>query len=70
MARIAAKLDVISGARLCLSSFSCNIKGSNSDPSRDLDEKTLLAIAEKTGGRYFRAKNTQELAQIYQLFKR
>jgi Ca-activated chloride channel family protein len=37
------------------------------NPSRDLDEKTLLAIAEKTGGRYFRAKNTQELAQIYQL---
>ncbi len=37
------------------------------NPSRDLDEKTLLAIAEKTGGRYFRAKNTQELAQIYQI---
>jgi len=37
------------------------------NPSRDLDEKTLTAIAEKTGGRYFRAKNTQELQQIYQL---
>ncbi|MCK4842873.1 MAG: VWA domain-containing protein [Methylococcales bacterium] len=37
------------------------------NPSRDLDEKTLTAIAEKTGGRYFRARNTQELNQIYQL---
>ncbi|MCF6251458.1 MAG: VWA domain-containing protein [Methylococcaceae bacterium] len=37
------------------------------NPSRDLDEKTLIAIAEKTGGRYFRAKNTKELNQIYQL---
>ena len=37
------------------------------NPSRDLDEKTLTAIAEKTGGRYFRARNTDELTQIYQL---
>ena len=37
------------------------------NPSRDLDEKTLSAIAEKTGGRYFRARNTKELEQIYQL---
>lgn len=37
------------------------------NPSRDLDEKTLSAIAEKTGERYFRARNTQELEQIYQL---
>ena len=37
------------------------------NPSRDLDEKTLTAIAEQTGGRYFRARNTDELKQIYQL---
>jgi len=37
------------------------------NPSRDLDEKTLSAIAEQTGGRYFRARNTQELQQIYRL---
>lgn len=37
------------------------------NPSRDLDEKTLTAIADKTGGRYFRARNTAELDQIYQL---
>lgn len=37
------------------------------NPSADLDEKTLTAIAEQTGGKYFRARNTQELEQIYQL---
>lgn len=37
------------------------------NPSVDLDEKTLKAIAQKTGARYFRARNTQELNQIYQL---
>ena len=37
------------------------------NPSRDLDEKTLTAIAEKTGGRYFRARNTEQLNQIYQM---
>lgn len=35
--------------------------------SRDLDEKTLHAIAEATDGRYFRAHNIEELQQIYQL---
>ncbi|MBF8270608.1 MAG: BatB protein [Gammaproteobacteria bacterium] len=37
------------------------------NPSADLDEGTLRAIAEKTGGRYFRARDTAELDQIYQL---
>lgn len=37
------------------------------NPSRDLDEATLKAIADKTGGRYFRARNTQELNKIYQI---
>lgn len=35
------------------------------NPSADMDEKTLQAIADKTGGRYFRAHDTQELEQIY-----
>jgi Ca-activated chloride channel family protein len=35
------------------------------NPSADLDEKTLTAIATMTGGRYFRARDTAELAQIY-----
>ncbi|MGR8930642.1 MAG: vWA domain-containing protein [Gammaproteobacteria bacterium] len=37
------------------------------NPSVDLDEKTLQAIANITGGRYFRARNTEELNQIYAL---
>lgn len=35
--------------------------------SRDLNETTLKAVADITGGRYFRAHNIEELAQIYQL---
>lgn len=35
------------------------------NPSAELDEKTLNAIAAQTGGRYFRARNTEELAEIY-----
>ena len=35
------------------------------NPSADLDEKSLRAIAEQTGGRYFRARDTDELEQIY-----
>jgi len=35
------------------------------NPSLDLDEKTLTAIADVTGGRYFRARDTRELAGIY-----
>jgi len=37
------------------------------NPSRDLDEETLRAIADKTQGRYFRARNKEELEAIYQL---
>lgn len=37
------------------------------NPSADLDETTLAAIAEITGGRYFRARDTAELAEIYSI---
>lgn len=37
------------------------------NPSADLDEKTLQAIAKKTKGKYFRARNPNELANIYRL---
>jgi Ca-activated chloride channel family protein len=37
------------------------------NPSADLDEQTLSSIAELTGGRYFRARDTQELAEIYSI---
>lgn len=35
------------------------------NPSADLDEETLSTIAETTGGRYFRARDPEELAQVY-----
>jgi Ca-activated chloride channel homolog len=37
------------------------------NPSADLDEASLTHIADLTGGRYFRAKDTEQLAKIYQL---
>jgi len=37
------------------------------NPSAQLDEKALRGIAELTGGRYFRARNIEELAEIYGL---
>lgn len=36
------------------------------NPSMDLDEAQLTKIADITLGKYFRARNTQELEQIYQ----
>jgi Ca-activated chloride channel homolog len=35
------------------------------NPSADMDEETLQAMADITGGRYFRARNTEELAEVY-----
>lgn len=35
------------------------------NPNADLDEKTLKSIAEKTGGQYFRARDTEEFQRIY-----
>jgi len=35
------------------------------NPSADLDEEMLTSIADATGGRYFRARDTQELENIY-----
>ncbi len=36
------------------------------NPAEDLDEATLSKIAEMTGGRYFRARDIEGLAKIYQ----
>ena len=33
----------------------------------DLDENTLKKIADETGGKYFRAKTTEDLGEIYKL---
>lgn len=35
------------------------------NPSADLDEETLKAIAERTGGAYFRARDAEALVNIY-----
>lgn len=43
------------------------ISGRMSNPSADLDEETLRAIANTTGGRYFRAKDPSTLVSIYEL---
>ena len=40
------------------------------NPSRSLDEETLTEIAELTGGRYFRARNTREMQEIYEEINR
>jgi len=40
------------------------------NPSADLDEDTLKAIAEATGGRYFRARNRHDLEAVYQQLDR
>ena len=36
------------------------------NPSADLDEVTLKAIADRTGGTYFRARDAEALAAIYE----
>ena len=37
------------------------------NPSSELDEKSLNEIAEKTGGKYFRARSSEDMSEIYQL---
>ena len=37
------------------------------NPSSELDERTLIKLAEKTGGKYFRAKDSQGMELIYGL---
>jgi len=37
------------------------------NPSSELDEQTLTKLAKQTGGKYFRAKDSQGMEQIYQL---
>ena len=37
------------------------------NPSADLDEDTLRTIAERTGGRYFRARDAEGLEKIYEI---
>ncbi len=45
--------------------FGSNFGSRRTNPSADLDEKTLNLIADKTGGQYFRARDPKELANVY-----
>ena len=73
-ARLAADLDIriytigIGADAMTLPGLFGSSFGSRQvNPSAELDEQTLQEIAGITGGRYFRARNPQELVQIYQL---
>lgn len=69
----AAKAAAIKGIKIYTIGIGADVKYEGGffgslrvNPSRNLDEKTLTSIAEKTGGMYFRARNPQELEGIYQ----
>jgi Ca-activated chloride channel family protein len=47
--------------------FGTNFGARRVNPSQDLDEDALKNIADVSGGRYFRARNPEELAGIYRL---
>jgi len=55
----------IGAEQMMVSSITGGIRSVN--PSADLDEETLTRIAELTDGRYFRAKDTAGLQDIYRL---
>lgn len=55
----------IGAEQMVISSITGGMRRVN--PSADLDEETLTKIAELTGGRYFRARDTAALQDIYRL---
>lgn len=55
----------IGAEQMVVSSITGGVRRVN--PSADLDEETLTQIAEQTGGRYFRARDTASLQEIYLL---
>jgi Ca-activated chloride channel family protein len=63
-AKIGAKIYTvgIGAEEMIVRGFFGNRRG---NPSASLDEETLTAIADTTGGLYFRARNTNELNDIY-----
>lgn len=75
-AQLAAQLDVriytigIGAESLTLPGLLGSTVGARRvNPSADLDEQSLVNIAEVTGGQYFRARDPQELANIYRLIE-
>jgi Ca-activated chloride channel homolog len=57
----------VGAEELKIPGFWGEIGGRLVNPSADLDAKSLQQIADATGGRFFRARDTEELSQIYQL---
>jgi Ca-activated chloride channel family protein len=55
------------GADLIISSSAFRTR---SQKNTSIDEETLTEIAEATGGQYFRAHDTEELKEIYQLIEK
>jgi len=55
----------IGADQMVVSSITGGVRRVN--PSADLDEETLTTIADMTGGRYFRARDTAALQDIYRL---
>jgi len=73
-AKLAASLDIriytigIGADALTLPGiFGSSFGSRRVNPSAELDEAGLQEIARLTGGQYFRARNPQELANIYRL---
>jgi len=64
----AAKLAAKAGVRIHTIGIGGQQRGGFfAAPAAELDEPTLKAVAKATGGRYFRARDIQGLAEIYQL---
>ena len=63
----AARLAATEGLRVYTIGIGSEAGGFFSFSGSTLDEKTLASISEITGGRYFRARDTQELEAIYRL---
>ena len=64
-----AQLDHIKIYTIGLGAESGSLSGGlffNPSPASDLDEETLQEVAKITGGRYFRATDTQSLHAIYE----
>ena len=55
----------IGAEQMMISSLTGGMRRVN--PSADLDEETLTRIAHMTGGRYFRATDTESLQEIYRI---
>lgn len=61
----AADIAAENGLTIYTIGIGANVGVRRMNSSQELDEDTLTRIAEKTGGRYFRARDTEQLQKIY-----